>query len=86
MVEEFAIVQPRMVVVMGEKALEALNELAIPLSRELEPDEGEIQQLTPTVDALFVPDIDVSLDTEDPSALLAAFRALGEWYDELPPY
>ena len=48
--------------------------------------EGEIQRLTPTIDALFVPDIDDSLDERGaPSALLGAFRALGDWYDELPP-
>jgi uracil-DNA glycosylase len=86
-VEEFAIVQPRMIVVMGERALETLNELALPLAREIEPLIGEIQRLTPTVQALYVPDIDTSLDTEDSKrAFWSAFRSLGEWYDELPPY
>jgi uracil-DNA glycosylase family 4 len=86
-VEEFAIVQPRMIVVMGERALETLNELALPLAREIEPLIGEIQGLTPTVQALYVPDIDTSLDTEDSKrAFWSAFRSLGEWYDELPPY
>ena len=33
-VEEIAIVQPRCIVVMGERALETLNELDVPLSRD----------------------------------------------------
>lgn len=86
-VEELAIVQPRMVVVMGGRALEVLNEVDIPLSRELEDTRGEIQALTPTIDALAVPDIDASLDSEDAKReFWSAFKALGDWYDELPPY
>jgi uracil-DNA glycosylase len=87
LVEEIAIVSPRMVVVMGERALEILNELELSLSRPLEPRLGEVQSLTPAIDALYVPDIDVSLDTEDSKReFWSAFRVLGEWYDELPPY
>jgi uracil-DNA glycosylase family 4 len=86
-IEELAIVQPRMVVVMGAKGLETLNELEVPLGRELAPTEGEIQKLTPTIDALFVPDIDESLDSEESKReFWSAFRALGDWYAELPPY
>jgi uracil-DNA glycosylase len=85
--EELAIVQPRIVVVMGEDALEELNGLAVPLSRELEPRLGEIQRLTPSCEALYVPDIDRSLDEEAAKRdFWAAFRALGEWYAEFPPY
>ena len=36
------------------------------MSRELEPTLGEIQKLTPTIDALYVPEIDESLDAEEP--------------------
>ena len=61
-VEEIAVVQPRIVVVMGERALATLNELALPLSRRLEPRLGEIQSLTPSIEALYVPDIDGALD------------------------
>jgi uracil-DNA glycosylase family 4 len=87
LIEELAIVQPRMIAVMGERALTTLNELEIPLAQELEPNLGEVQTLTPTVSAIYVPDIDDSLDTEDSKrAFWAAFRELGEWYDELPPY
>jgi uracil-DNA glycosylase len=85
--EEMAIVQPRIVVVMGEEALEELNGLAVPLSREVEPRLGEIQRLTPSCEALYVPDIDGSLDEEAAKReFWGAFRALGEWYADFPPY
>jgi uracil-DNA glycosylase len=85
--EELAIVQPRIVVVMGPEALAVLNDLEIPLARSLEPRLGEVQQFTPTIDALYVPDIDDSLDEQDTKrAFWAAFRALGEWYAAQPPY
>jgi uracil-DNA glycosylase len=87
LIEELAIVSPRIVVVMGEPALETLNELEVPLSRRLEPDPGEVQSLTPTVDALFVSDIDAALDEDGAKReFWGAFRSLGAWYDELPPY
>lgn len=86
-VQEIAIVQPRIVVVMGSEALAALNELDIPLARPLEPRMGEIQQLTSTTDALYVPNIDESLDEQDSKrAFWGAFRALGEWHAAQPPY
>ena len=85
--DELAIVQPRIVVVMGEEALEELNSLRVPLGRELEWKPGEIQRLTPTCDALTVPDIDRSLDEEQSKRdFWAAFRALGDWYADFPPY
>jgi uracil-DNA glycosylase family 4 len=85
--EELAIVMPRIVVVMGEDALTELNELGVPLARELEPRVGEVQRLTPSCEALYVPDIDGSLDDEDAKReFWAAFRKLGDWYAELPPY
>jgi uracil-DNA glycosylase family 4 len=87
LVEELAIVQPRIVVVMGEEALETLNELTLPLAREIRAAPGELQQLTPSIDALYTPDIDGALDEESAKrAFWSAFRALGEWYAALPPY
>jgi uracil-DNA glycosylase len=86
-VEEIAIVQPKIVVVMGPEALSTLAELDIPLARPLKPKLGEIQALTPMIDALYVPNIDDSLDEQDAKrAFWAAFRALGEWYVSQPPY
>ena len=86
-VEELAIVQPKIVVVMGEDALAVLNDLEIPLARPVAPTPGEIQQLTPSTDALFVPNIDEALDEESAKrAFWSSFRVLGEWYADLPPY
>jgi uracil-DNA glycosylase family 4 len=85
--DELAIVQPRIVVVMGEEARLELNELAVPLAREVEARPGEIQRLTPSCDALYVPDIDASLDDEPSKrAFWRAFRTLGDWYADLPPW
>ncbi len=87
LVEELAIVQPKIVVVMGRDALDVLNELALPLARTLDPVEGELQTLTPSCDALVVPNIDDSLDEEQAKrAFWRAFRRLGDWYADLPPY
>jgi uracil-DNA glycosylase len=87
LVEEVAVVQPRIVVVMGERALATLNRLELPLAAALEPKLGEVQQLTPTVDAMYVPDIDASLDEQTAKqAFWRALRPLGEWYADQPPY
>jgi len=86
-VEEIAIVQPKIIVVMGGEALAALDEMNVPLARALQPRLGEIQQLTPAIDALYVPNIDDSLDEQDAKRdFWAAFRALGDWYSAQPPY
>jgi len=87
LVEEIAIVQPRIIVLVGEPALRTLNELSLPLARTLDVRYGEVQPLTPTVDALLVPDIDESLDDQErKQRFWRCFRALGEWYADLPPY
>ena len=87
LVEEIAIVEPRCIVVMGEGALETLNDVQVPMARELDPVPGQIQRLTPSIDAIYTPDIDASLDAEDPKReWWRAFRALGTWYEDLPPY
>jgi uracil-DNA glycosylase family 4 len=87
LLDELAIVQPKIVVVMGEDALEVLNDLELPLGRTVDPDPGEVQELTPSMAALFVPNIDTALDEERAKrAFWAAFRVLGRWYGELPPY
>ena len=84
---ELAIVQPRIVVVMGGEALEELNGLSVPLARELEATPGKVQRLTPSCDALYVPDIDRSLDDEAAKReFWSAFKALGDWYADFPPY
>jgi len=84
---ELHIVQPKLVVVMGEQALEFLNAVEFPLADVLEPRLGELQRFTATIQALYVPDIDESLD-EAPAKtrFWNAFKALGPWWAELPPY
>jgi uracil-DNA glycosylase len=84
---ELHIVQPKLIVVMGEQALEFLNSLEFPLADQLEVKPGELQRFTPTIQALYVPDIDESLD-EAPAKtrFWNAFKALGPWWAELPPY
>ena len=87
LLEELAIVSPRILVVMGAPALETVNRIGVSLARPIEPREGEIQAFSPTVDALYVPDIDESLDEEGAKQRFwHAFRMLGEWYADLPPY
>ena len=86
-VGELAIVQPKIVVVMGEEALSALNEMDIPLAHPIAARLGEIQQLTPTIDALYVPNIDDALDEQaSKRAFWESFRTLGHWYAAQPPY
>ena len=85
--DELAIVQPKVVVVMGDDALGVLNDLDVPLSRPVEPIPGGVQAFTPSIDAIWTPDIDVSLDEEGAKrAFWSAFRVLGAWYEDLPPY
>jgi uracil-DNA glycosylase len=73
--------------VMGEDALAFLNELGFPLTSELEANPGERQQWTPTIEALYVPDIDASLDEQAAKTRFwQALKALGPWWAELPPY
>ncbi|HZU60065.1 MAG TPA: uracil-DNA glycosylase family protein [Solirubrobacteraceae bacterium] len=87
LVEELTIVSPKIVVIMGEEALAVVQELDLPLRRDLEPVIGEIQSLTPTMSALYVPDIDEALDEEAAKRQFwAAFRVLGQWWADLPPY
>jgi uracil-DNA glycosylase family 4 len=87
LVRELHIVQPKLVVVMGEPALTFLNELEFPLSERVEAKLGTLQRLTPTIEALYVPDLDESLDEQPAKTRFwNAFKTLGPWWAELPPY
>jgi uracil-DNA glycosylase len=87
LVEEIAIVQPKIVVVMGLEALDTLNELSLPLAREVELRPGEVQPFTPSIDALYTPNPDEALDEESAKReFWRAFRVLGQWYADFPPY
>jgi uracil-DNA glycosylase family 4 len=84
---ELHIVQPKLIVPMGESSVEFLNSLEFPLADSVEYKPGELQRFTATVQALVVPDIDASLD-EAPAKtqFWNAFKPLGTWWAELPPY
>ena len=80
--------QPKIVVVMGEDALAALNDLDVPAGRgRSTPSPAWSSAFTPACDALVVPNIDEALDEEAAKReFWSAFRVLGEWYADLPPY
>ncbi|MGH3022207.1 MAG: uracil-DNA glycosylase family protein [Gaiellaceae bacterium] len=84
---ELHVVQPKIVVVMGQDARACLNAVRFPLAGEIEDLPGEIQRFTPATEALLTPDVDASLDeTRSKRAFWEAFKALGPWWSELPPY
>ena len=84
---EIHIVQPKLIVPMGEDVVDALGRLDFPLAEPLRPKPGEVQRWTPTIEALYVPDIDASLDEQNAKrAFWAAFRAIGDWHQAQPPY
>jgi uracil-DNA glycosylase family 4 len=86
--QELHVVQPRLVVAMGDDTVAFLAELGFPLSDPLDPAKlGELQRFTPTIDALVTPDIDTSLDEQSAKTRFwNAFKTLGTWWAELPPY
>lgn len=85
--EELAIISPKIIVVMGPDALATVNELEIPLARPLTDSPGQLQAFTPSIEGLYVPNIDEALDEESAKrAFWTAFRVLGQWWADLPPY
>lgn len=87
LVRELMIVQPKMVVIMGEQSVAAFNQLDFPLAHKLEFSPGVVQPLTPTTEALVTPEIDKSLnDQRQKTSFWKAFKVLGDWYESLPPY
>ena len=85
---EVYIVQPKLVVAMGEHCVSFVNDIAFPLSDPLDGDAiGVAQRFTATIQALVTPDVDEALD-EQPAktAFWNAFKALGPWWAEQPPY
>jgi uracil-DNA glycosylase len=84
---ELHIVQPKLLVLMGDETVAFVNRLAFPLADAVDADAEGLQRFTATIEALVVPDIDAALD-EAPAktAFWNAFKAVGAWYSELPPY
>ena len=85
---ELHIVQPKLVVAMGTDTVSFLNDLGFPLAQPIDPGrEGVIQRFTGTIEALATPDIDDSLDDQPgKTRFWNAFKALGQWWAEQPPY
>ena len=88
LVEELAIVQPKIVVVMGEDALGRRSTSSRSRSRAtLDAEPGRVQRLTPSIEALYVPNIDEALDEEERQArLLARVPRARRVVRGLPPY
>jgi uracil-DNA glycosylase family 4 len=85
---EIYIVQPKLIVAMGDRCVAFVDDLAFPLSDPLDGSLlGVTQRFTATIQALVTPDIDAALD-EAPAktAFWNAFKALGPWWAEQPPY
>ena len=66
-----------------QKAISETNDLGDEIARAA----GELQELTPTVEALYTPDIDASLDDQaGKTGFWNAFKPLGDWWAGHPPY
>ena len=85
---ELHIVQPKLVVAMGERSVAFLNELRFPLSDPVDAGtEGTLQRFTPTIEALVTPDVDDSLDdAPSKTRFWNALKALGPWWAEQSPF
>lgn len=84
---EITIVEPKLLVVMGEPTLDVINDLALADTEHLSATYGALQQWTHTCSALLCPDIDDSLDAPaSKEAFWLAFRSLGDWYAARPPW
>ena len=85
---ELHIVQPKLLVVMGPEAVRFVDALGFPLSEPLAGVEaGIVRRFTPTIEALVTPDIDGALDEQAAkTGFWNAFKALGPWWAQLPPY
>jgi len=85
---EIHIVQPKLLVVMGVRSVAFLNDLRFPLSDSIDQgSNGVVQRFTPTIEAIVTPDVDESLDDQPTKTRFwNAFKALGPWWSEQPPY
>ena len=85
--EEFHITHPRIIVVMGRATLQVINKTRVAWMKRLNWDPGVLQTFTPFCKAVVTPDIDTCLDDDQAKAeFWKAFRSLGEWFQDEPPY
>jgi uracil-DNA glycosylase family 4 len=85
---ELHIVQPKVVVAMGENTVSFLDDLRFPLADPVAgADPGVVRRFTPTIEVLVTPDVDTALDEQRAKTeFWNAFKALGPWWAEQPPY
>ena len=85
---ELHIVQPKLLIAMGQRSVAFVNDLRFPLSDPVDPQtEGAVLRFTPTIGALVTPDVDESLDDQpSKTRFWNAFKALSPWWAEQPPY
>ena len=87
LLREIRIVEPKLLVVMGAPAIDAINALEVQGAGRLEARPGEVQRWTHACEAVWCPDIDDSLERPaSKQAFWRAFRVVGEWYAEKPPF
>ena len=79
--------QPKLVVVMGEPAVAFLNAARFPLARELGLTEGELQEPRRRSRGSSRPtSTSRSTSSRRKTAFWNAFKVLGEWWSQTPPY
>ena len=73
---------------MGDDALAVAQRPRPPAApRAVEPRRARSSGSRPSIEALYVPNIDEALDEESAKReFWAAFRVLGQWWADLPPY
>jgi uracil-DNA glycosylase family 4 len=88
LLREIHIVQPKLIVAMGGDTAAFLGTLGLALADPVDAAAvGEIRRFTPTVSVLVTPDVDECLDEQAAkTAFWNAFKALGAWWAEQPPY
>lgn len=87
LLREIRIVEPKLLVVMGDDTLDAINGLDVPDAATITATAGTVQRWTHACDAIWCPDIDESLDRPaSKQEFWRAFRAVGDWYAQRPPF
>jgi len=85
--EELHVTRPKLLVVMGERTMHLLNRHLVAGMRPLVWEPGVLQQFTPFCRGLVTPDVDEALDEKEAKAAFwQAFRTLGDWFRDEPPY
>lgn len=77
---EIEIVQPKLIVAMGDDVTRVLSTLDLQLKRLIDPGSSAIQQYTPEIQVLVTPTIESALQNDDAKrSFWNAFRQLESW-------